>query len=60
MTSVVYVRLSGEADAVAAVTAMLTAAGFDIRLGEHTYPYRGGSGVRAYGEIAVGISNGGT
>ncbi|WP_063049145.1 hypothetical protein [Nocardia arthritidis] len=60
MTSVVHVRLSGDADAVAAVTAMLTAAGFDIRLGERTYPNRSGSGVRAYGEIAVSIGSVGT
>ncbi|MEU1546796.1 hypothetical protein [Nocardia sp. NPDC005745] len=58
MTSVVNVRLSGDADAVAAVTAMLTAAGFDIRLGERTY-LRGGFGVRADGEIAARIRNGG-
>ncbi|UAK32500.1 hypothetical protein K8O92_00130 [Nocardia asteroides] len=60
MTSVVNVRLSGDADAVAAVTAMLTAAGFDLRLGDRMYPNRSGFGVRAYGEIAVRIRNGGT
>ncbi|WP_063025271.1 hypothetical protein [Nocardia niwae] len=60
MTSVVNVRLSGDADAVAAVTAMLTAAGFDLRLGERTYPNRGGFGIGAYGEIATSIKNGGT
>ncbi|WP_280252963.1 hypothetical protein [Nocardia abscessus] len=60
MISVVNVRLSGDADAVAAVTVMLTAAGFDIRLSERTYPNRSGFGVRAYGEIAVSIRNGGT
>ncbi|MEV6322444.1 hypothetical protein AB0M45_14800 [Nocardia sp. NPDC051787] len=60
MTSVVSVRLSGDADAVAAVTGMLTAAGFEIRLGERTYTNRRGFGVRAYGEIAVSIGNGGT
>ncbi|MEU5760385.1 hypothetical protein [Nocardia sp. NPDC047648] len=53
MTSVVNVRLSGSADAVAAVTAMLTAAGFDARFGERIYPNRNSFGVRAYGEIAV-------
>ncbi|MGW5380676.1 hypothetical protein ACWESM_35055 [Nocardia sp. NPDC003999] len=60
MTSVVNLRLSGDADAVAAVTAMLIAAGFDFRLGERTYPNRSGFGVRAYGEIAISISNGRT
>ncbi|WP_280373742.1 hypothetical protein [Nocardia abscessus] len=60
MISVVNVRLSGDADAVAAVTAMLTAAGFDIRLSERTYPNRGGVAVRAYGEIALRIRKGGT
>ncbi|MBF6299512.1 hypothetical protein IU459_18475 [Nocardia amamiensis] len=53
MTSVVNLRLSGDADAVAAVAAMLTAAGFDPRLGERIYPDRNSFGVRAYGEIAV-------
>ncbi|MGK8525156.1 hypothetical protein ACRS6B_28105 [Nocardia asteroides] len=53
MTSMVNLRLSGDADAIAAVTAMLTAAGLDIRLGERTYPNRNSFGVRAYGEIAV-------
>ncbi|MGW4716739.1 hypothetical protein [Nocardia sp. NPDC004260] len=53
MTSVVNLRLSGDADAVAAVAAMLTAAGFDIRLGERIYTNRNSLGVRAYGEIAV-------
>ncbi len=56
---VVNVRLLGDANAVAAVTAMLTAAGFDLRLGERTYPNRGGFGVRAYGEIAVSLRDGG-
>ncbi|WP_280294373.1 hypothetical protein [Nocardia abscessus] len=60
MTSVVNLRLSGDTDAVAAVAAMLTAAGFDLGLRERTYPNRGGFGVRAYGEIAVSISNGRT
>ncbi|WP_280244396.1 hypothetical protein [Nocardia abscessus] len=60
MNSVVNLRLSGDADAVAAVAAMLTAAGFDIRLGERAYPNRSGFGIRAYGEIAVSIRNGGT
>ncbi|WP_280253824.1 hypothetical protein [Nocardia abscessus] len=59
MMRVVNVRLLGDANAVAAVTAMLTAAGFDLRLGERTYPNRGGFGVRAYGEIAVSLRDGG-
>ncbi|WP_159851110.1 hypothetical protein [Nocardia sp. CY41] len=58
MTGVVNIRLSGAA--VASVTAMLTAAGLDIQLGECTYPNRSGFGVRAYGEIAVSLRNGGT
>ncbi|WP_067478761.1 hypothetical protein [Nocardia amamiensis] len=53
MTSVVNIRLSGDADAIAAVTAMLTACGFDARFRERTYPNRNGFGVRVYGEIAV-------
>ncbi|WP_329406002.1 hypothetical protein OG563_30550 [Nocardia vinacea] len=55
MTSVVKIRMTGDADAITAVQAMLTAAGFDIRFGERTYPNRNGFGVRAYGEIAAAI-----
>ncbi|MEU2030724.1 hypothetical protein [Nocardia amamiensis] len=46
MTSVVNVRLSGDADAVAAVAAMVTAAGFAARFGERIYPNRNSFGVR--------------
>ncbi|MET9025631.1 hypothetical protein ABZW96_08390 [Nocardia sp. NPDC004168] len=53
MTSMVNIRLSGDADAIAAVTAMLTATGLDTRFGERAYPNRNGFGVRVYGEIAV-------
>ncbi|WP_040776069.1 hypothetical protein [Nocardia pneumoniae] len=59
MTSVIKLRMTGDADAIAAVQVMLAAAGFDIWFGDRTYPNRSGFGVRAYGEIAVSIRNGG-
>ncbi|WP_280471839.1 hypothetical protein [Nocardia cyriacigeorgica] len=56
MTAIVKMRLSGEQDAITILAEMLTAAGFDIRLADRTYPNRSGFGVRAYGEIAVGVN----
>ncbi|MEV6388892.1 hypothetical protein [Nocardia xishanensis] len=55
MTAIVKVRLSGDADAISALQAILTATGLEIRFGDRTYPNRGGFGIRAYGEIAIVI-----